>query len=112
MKLNSVKYPQENQSYSEYVLTALLCRYIKDELDENINAHIRIAAEEIALDDWLVYVIEIAYHISYAYSLLKEKMSETTYKKMKKLVKDNLIKRLLECENKGEEICKNIHQKK
>jgi hypothetical protein len=94
MKLNSPKYPRENRSYQDYLLTAYLHKYIRDELDELTNFHIRVGAEEIALDDWFVYVIEIAYHIGYAYSLLKEKISEVTYKNMKKLVKDNIIKRL------------------
>lgn len=99
MKLNSPKYPRENRSYQDYLLTVLLRKYIKDELDEYTSAYIRIAAEEIALDDWFVYVIEIAYHIGYSYSLLQDKMSECTYKNMKKLVKDNLIKRLPGVEN-------------
>lgn len=89
------KYPRENRSYQDHLLTVLLHKYIRVELDEITSFHIRVAAEEIALDDWFVYLIEIAYHIGYAYSLLKEKTSEVTYKNMKKLVKDNLIKRLL-----------------
>lgn len=92
----SPKYPLENRTYQDYLLTILLGRYVRDELDEITRFNIRVAAEEIALDDWFIYVIEIAYHIGYAYSLLNEKISETTYKKMKGLVKDHLIIRLSE----------------
>jgi hypothetical protein len=74
----------------------MLSKYIKGELDEKTNALIQICAEEIALDDWFVYVIEIAYHIGYAKSILADDISESTYKKMKKLVTDNLIRRLSE----------------
>lgn len=84
--------------YRDYILTQMLCSYIRNELDENTTAHIRISTEEIALEDWLVYVIEIAYHIGYAKSLLQNKIGETTYKKMKKTIKYNLIKRLSEGE--------------
>lgn len=80
--------------YESFVLTRLLGQYLKEELDEVTRFNIRVAAEEIALDDWFVYVIEIAYHIGYAHSLLQGKLGETTYKKMKKLVKNNLIKKL------------------
>ena len=90
------KYTLENRGYQDFLLTILLGKYIRDELDEITRFNIRVAAEEIALDDWLVYVTEIAYHIGYAYSLLNEKISETTYKKMKGLVKDHLIIRLSE----------------
>lgn len=85
--------------YESFVLTRLLCKYIRDELDEITRFNIRVAAEEIALDDWFIYVIEIAYHIGYVHSVLQDKMSECTYKNMKKLVKDNLIKRLPGVEN-------------
>lgn len=95
----SPKYPRENRNYSDYLLTVVLCKYIRGETDEYTTAYIRIAAEEIALDDWFVYVIEIAYHIGYAYSALKKRISEVTYKKYKKSVKDNLIKRLSGVEN-------------
>jgi hypothetical protein len=96
MTQTNPKYPLENRNYQDYLLTILLQKYIRDELDEITRFNIRVAAEEIALDDWFVYVIEIAYHIGYAYSLLNEKISETTYKMRKKSVVDNLIKRLSE----------------
>lgn len=85
--------------YQDYMLTLILEKYLLGELDEFTNEQIKIGAEEIALADWLVYVIEIAYHIGYNRSLLNLKISITTYKKMKKLVKDNLIKRLGESED-------------
>jgi hypothetical protein len=97
--VESCKYKPDNLNYEEFVLVDLLRSYIRNELDEITNFHIRVGAEEIALDDWFVYVIEIAYHIGYAHSLLKEKMGEVTYKNMKKLVKENLIKRLREVKN-------------
>lgn len=81
-------------SYQSFLLTSMLSQYLRDELDEITSFHIRVAAEEIALDDWLVYVIEIAYHIGYAKSILADNISESTYKKMKKSVTDNLIMRL------------------
>lgn len=81
-------------SYSQFVLTLMLSKYIKGELDEITEFNIRVAAEEIALGDWLVYIIEIAYHIGYGKSILADNVSESTYKKMKKLVTDNLIRRL------------------
>ena len=86
----SSKYQSNNLNYEDYVLVELLRLYIRGKLDKNTEVNIRIAAEEIALDDWFVYVIEIAYHIGYAHSLLNEKMSEVTYKNMKKQVKENL----------------------
>ena len=90
----SPKYQPNNLNYQHFLLVDLLRSYIKDELDEITSFHIRVAAEEITGNDWPVYLIEIAYHIGYAYSLLNEKISETTYKNTKKLVKDNLIQRL------------------
>lgn len=101
MNQGNSKYPRENRNYQDYLLTTLLQKYIRVELDECTNSCVRIAAEEIALDDWFIYVIEIAYHIGYAYSLLKEKMGEVTYKNMKKLVKNNLIKKLKELKTEG-----------
>jgi hypothetical protein len=95
----SPKYQPNNLNYQHFLLVNLLRSYIKVELDEITSFHSRVAAEEIALDDWFIYVIEIAYHIGYAYSLLKQKISEVTYKNMKKLVKDNLLKRLSGGEN-------------
>jgi hypothetical protein len=80
--------------YQNFALASILHKYLKGELDEKTNALIQMSAEEIALDDWLVYVIEIAYHIGHAKSILVDNISETTYKRMKKIVKDNLIKRL------------------
>lgn len=85
-------------TYQDYMLTIILEKYLKGETDELTSAEIRLGAEEIALDDWLVYVIEIAYHIGYEKSLLLLKISGTTYKRTKKLVKANLIKRLQESE--------------
>ena len=96
MEQENPKYQPNNLNYQHFLLINLLRSYIKDELDEITNFHIRVGAEEIALDDWNIYVIEIAYHIGFAYSLLKEKISEVTYKNMKKLVKENIIKRLSE----------------
>lgn len=93
------KYQPDNLNYQHFLLVNLLRSYIKDELDEITSFYIRVGAEEIALDDWFIYVIEIAYHIGFVHSLLKEKISEVTYKNMKKLVKDNLIKRLSGGEN-------------
>lgn len=90
----SLKYQPNNKNYQHFLLVELLRSYIRDELDEITNFYIRVGAEEIALDDWYIYVIEIAYHIGYAYSLLNKKTSEVTYKNMKKIVKNNLIKRL------------------
>jgi hypothetical protein len=80
--------------YQNFVLTLILCKYLKRELDEKTNALIQMSAEEIALDDWLVYVIEIAYHIGYAKSILADHTSEFTYKRIKKSIQDNLVKRL------------------
>lgn len=87
-------------TYQDCVLTHTLEKYLLGETDEFTSAKIRLGAEEIALDNWLVYVIEIAYHFGYNKSLLNLKIGETTYKKMKKLVKDNLIKRLAEIEGR------------
>ena len=81
-------------AYQSFILTSILSKFIKGELDAVTNTLIRLSAEEIALDNWLIYIIEIAYHIDYSRSILSENISESTYKKMKKLVKDNLIKRL------------------
>lgn len=89
----SSKYQPNNLNYKHYVLVELLRLYIRGKLNNKTEDNIRIAAEEIALDDWFVCVIEIAYHIGYAHSLLNKKMSEVTYKNMKKQVKENIIKR-------------------
>ena len=75
-------------------LMLILPKYLLCELDEKTNSLIRSCAEEIVLDDWLVYIIEITYHIGYAKSILADNISESTYKKIKKLVKDNLIMKL------------------
>lgn len=83
-------------SYQDYVLRTILEAYLRDELDEYTTANIRIASEEIALDDWLVYIIEIAYAVGYARSILQNKISEPTYKRTKLLVKSNLKQRLTE----------------
>lgn len=88
-------------TYQDYMVTCILQRYLLGETDEFTDVWIIIGAEEIALDDWLIYVIEIAYHIGYAHSLLQQKFSEKTYKETKKAVKDNLIKRLGESEDMG-----------
>lgn len=81
MKEKSLKYQADNFGYQQFLLVNLLRSYIRDELDEITNFNIRVGAEEIALDDWYIYVIEIAYHIGYSYSILKENISEVTYKK-------------------------------
>ena len=89
-------------TYQECVLTYILEKYLRGETDEVTSARIRLGAEEIALEHWLVYVIEIAYHIGYNKSVLLLTTNESDYKRMKKLVKDNLIKRLSEMETEDE----------
>lgn len=73
-----------------------LAHYFKGELDADTNEVIYEAACEIALGDGVIYLVEICYAIGYKNSLLAANIGETTYKKMKKLVADNLLKRLIE----------------
>lgn len=81
-------------SYKDFVLSLTLQKYLKGELNEYANTIIREGAEEIVLQNWLVYIVEIAYGIGYLNSLLIEKISSSTYKIAKKEVKENLIKKL------------------
>lgn len=81
-------------AYREYVLNLTLEKYLLGELDKKTNDVILKAASEIVLDFAPIILIEITYHIGYAKSLLLDKMCETTYKTLKKRVKDNLLKNL------------------
>lgn len=84
--------------YRDFILTQMLEQFFRGELDDVTANVIYEAACEIALSEAVIYLVEITYHIGYAKSILGDKISETTYKKMKKLAKDNLIKRLSERE--------------
>ena len=80
--------------HQSFVLTQILSKYLKNGFDDNTNDLIQSCAEEIALEDWLPYIIEITYHIGYTNSILSDNISEYTYKQMKKMIVDNLYKRL------------------
>lgn len=64
--------------------TAMECEYL--------NTVMREAAQEIAGEDWEVYLREIGSRTGYAFSALE--ISESTYKLRKKEVKDNILRRL------------------
>lgn len=68
----------------------LLICYLKGDL-----SLIRESSEEITMVYWRTFLIEIAYNIGYAKSILNDEMSETTYKHLKKLVKENLVKKIM-----------------
>lgn len=73
----------------------LLRCYLKGGLSLKIESLIREASEEITLEYWRAFLIEIAYSVGYANSILNDEMSESTYKELKKLVKENLIKKIM-----------------
>lgn len=60
---------------------------------EYINSRIHTAAREIAGDEADIYIHEIGERTGYAYSSVM-KVSESTYKKMKKEIKFNIAKKL------------------
>ena len=65
--------------------------YLHGTLDEVTNEKIYDAVHQaVGQTDAIIYVFEIAYHIGYAKSLLIDVISETTYKKKKKTVRDRI----------------------
>ena len=75
-------------------------KYIHGEYGAKINETIYYATAEIVPYQWEIYIfiMEIAYRTGYANSILGREMSEVTYKKKKKAIRDN-IKRLIERAN-------------
>lgn len=78
----------------------LCCEYLHGTLDATINEKIYNAVHEVADQRMAsVYVFEIAYRIGYVKSQLADIMSEVTYKKRKKSIRDKIA--LLERSKNG-----------
>lgn len=69
---------------------------MRGEYSEEINEAIYYATAAIIRYQWQIYlfIVEIAYRTGYANSILAEEMSENTYKKKKKAVRENILKAL------------------
>lgn len=79
--------------YQRFVIRQILQSYLRGDCDKVKSEAIKEAATEMALNQANVYIIEIAYSIGYANSILTD-VSEVTYKRIKQAVYNNIIKNL------------------
>ena len=72
---------------------ARICwKYLHNGLSPEENERMWICFHNIVPHSQFIhFAYEIAYHKGYAKSFLFDEMSETTYKKKKKIIKDNIL---------------------
>lgn len=81
------------------VVAHICWNYAHGNYDEDTNEKIYYAITEIVQKEELpIFLLEIMNRTGYAKSILAGNMSESTYKKKKKAIRDNIIKKL-ECNN-------------
>lgn len=80
-------------SIFEDAVAQMCFKYIHGELDTETNEKMWKAIHEgVEHNEAIYFCFEIAYRIGYSRSHLADAMSEVTYKKKKKAIRDNVLK--------------------